>query len=45
MAAFEYEALDGEGRAVKGVMEGDAERKVRGLLREKGFIPVKVSAI
>ena len=45
MAAFEYEALDGEGRVVKGVMEGDAERKVRGLLREKGFIPVKVSAI
>lgn len=45
MAAFEYEALDSEGRAVKGVMEGDAERKVRGLLREKGFIPVKVSPI
>jgi len=45
MAAFEYEALDSEGRTVKGVMEGDAERKVRGLLREKGFIPIKVSAI
>ncbi|MHB8255062.1 MAG: type II secretion system inner membrane protein GspF [Acidiferrobacter sp.] len=45
MAAFEYEALDSEGHVVKGVMEGDAERKVRGLLREKGFIPVKVLAI
>ena len=45
MAAFEYEALDSDGRAVKGVMEGDAERRVRGLLREKGFIPVKVAPI
>jgi len=45
MAAFEYEALDSDGRSVKGVMEGDAERKVRSLLREKGFIPVWVQAI
>lgn len=45
MAAFEYEALDGEGRAVKGVLEGDGERRVRVLLREKGFIPVRVAPI
>ncbi len=45
MAAFEYEALDSSGRVSKGVMEGDAERKVRGVLREQGLIPVTVSAI
>ncbi len=45
MAAFEYEALDAVGKAVKGVMEGDAERQVRGLLRERGLTPLRVDAI
>ncbi|MHB1567268.1 MAG: type II secretion system inner membrane protein GspF [Acidiferrobacter sp.] len=45
MAAFEYEALDDRGRAIKGVMEGDAERRVRGVLRERGLIPVMVAPI
>ncbi len=45
MAAFEYEALDARGRSVRGVMEGDAERRVRGLLREQGYVPVKVERI
>ncbi len=45
MAAFEYEALDARGRSVRGVMEGDAERLVRGLLREQGYVPVKVERI
>jgi general secretion pathway protein F len=45
MAAFEYEALDAIGKAVKGVMEGDAERQVRGLLRERGLTPLRVDAI
>lgn len=45
MAAFEYQALDSLGHAVKGVMEGDAERQVRAALREKGLTPLQVEVI
>lgn len=45
MAAFEYQALDTQGHAVKGVMEGDAERQVRAALREKGLTPLRVDVI
>jgi len=45
MAGFEYHALDATGRAVKGVIEGDAERQVRSALREKGLTPLQVVAI
>lgn len=45
MAAFEYQALDAQGRSVKGVLEGDAERQVRSALRDKGLTPLKVEAI
>lgn len=45
MAAFEYQALDRDGRSVKGVLEGDAERQVRALLRDKGLTPLQVTPI
>ena len=45
MAAFEYEALDARGHAIRGVMEGDAERQIRGLLRDKGLTPMRVQAV
>jgi general secretion pathway protein F len=45
MAGYEYQALDGQGRTVKGVLEGDAERHVRSLLRDKGLTPLKVEPI
>lgn len=45
MAGFEYSALDTRGRAVKGVIDGDAERQVRGLLRERGLTPLTVNPI
>lgn len=45
MAGFEYQALDARGRAVKGVIDGDAERQVRGLLRERGLTPLAVNPI
>jgi general secretion pathway protein F len=45
MAAFEYQALDALGHAVKGVIEGDAERQVRATLREKGLTPLRVDVI
>ncbi len=45
MAGFEYQALDSTGRAVRGVIDGDAERQVRALLRERGLTPLSVDAI
>lgn len=45
MAGFEYQALDNAGRAVRGVIDGDAERQVRALLRERGLTPLEVTAI
>lgn len=45
MAAFEYQALDLRGHTVKGVIEGDAERQVRSLLRDRGLMPLQVDAI
>lgn len=45
MAGFEYQALDSGGRAVRGVIDGDAERQVRVLLRERGLTPLHVTQI
>lgn len=45
MAGFEYLALDQKGRTVRGVIDGDAERQVRGLLRERGLTPLFVGTI
>jgi len=45
MAGFEYLALDAKGRTVRGVIDGDAERQVRGLLRERGLTPLSVGVI
>jgi general secretion pathway protein F len=45
MAGFEYQALDAKGRMVRGVVDGDAERQVRGNLRERGLTPLFVGTI
>jgi general secretion pathway protein F len=45
MAGYEYQALDAQGRTIKGVLEGDAERAVRAALRERGLTPLKVEPI
>ncbi len=42
MTAYRYRALNDEGRLVKGVVEGDSERQVRGQLRGRGLRPVEV---
>ncbi len=42
MPAFSYQALDAKGKKVKGVIEGDSERQVRGLLRNKQLKPLDV---
>lgn len=43
MAAFSYKALDGGGKIVKGVIEGDSERQVRSQLRARQLKPVAVA--
>jgi len=43
MAAFDYQAVNSRGKAVKGVIEGDTPRQVRGLLRDKGLMPTEVT--
>jgi general secretion pathway protein F len=45
MPAFEYQALDRTGRTITGVLDGDGERLVRALLRDKGLTPLRVSPI
>lgn len=42
MAAFEYIALDTNGKQKKGVLEADSPRQVRQQLREKSWMPISV---
>ena len=43
MAAYEYRALDAQGRKKRGVIEGDSARQVRSRLKEQGLIPLEVT--
>lgn len=43
MAAFEYEALDGAGRRLRGVVSADTPRLARRELRRKKLFPVQVA--
>jgi general secretion pathway protein F len=42
MAAFEYIALDAQGRERKGLIEGDTPKHVRQLLRDKHLLPMDI---
>jgi len=42
MPAFEYRALSASGGKERGLLEGDSERQIRQLLREKGWLPLEV---
>src|SRR5258706_1186483 len=42
MGAFEYPALDAQGRERKGLIEGDTPKHVRQLLREKHLLPMDI---
>ena len=43
MPAFEYAALDANGRTQKGILEGDSGRLVREALRDQGLSPLRVT--
>src|SRR5579872_1710901 len=45
MGAFEYTALDTQGRDRKGILEGDTPRHVRQQLREQQLLPVTVTEV
>lgn len=45
MTAFQYTALNPQGKRVKGVAEGDSARLVRQQLREKQLTPLTVDAV
>ena len=44
MAAFEYLALDNQGRERRGVLEADSVRQLRQLLRDRGLSPLQVES-
>ncbi|WP_448250140.1 type II secretion system inner membrane protein GspF [Thalassotalea agariperforans] len=43
MPAFDYQAVNARGKNVKGIIEGDTARQVRGILREQGLMPTAVT--
>ncbi len=45
MTAFQYIALDKNGKRIKGVTEGDSARLVREQLREKQLTPISVESV
>lgn len=45
MPAFEFTALDANGREHKGVLEGDSPRQVRQQLRERSWTPLVVQEV
>jgi len=45
MAAFEYLALDANGRTSKGVLTGDSPRQIRSWLRDQGLFPINVEPV
>lgn len=45
MSAFEYTALDPDGREHRGVLEGDTPRHVRQQLRDRGWSPMAVDEV
>lgn len=42
MAAFEFVALDAQGREQRGILEADSQRQIRQQLRDRGWAPLKV---
>lgn len=45
MPAYQYEAVDAQGRASRGTLEADSPRAVRSQLRGRGLVPMRVRAL
>lgn len=45
MGAFEYTAVDANGRETRGIVEGDTPRQVRQILRERKLLPLTVQEV
>jgi general secretion pathway protein F len=45
MPAYQFIAIDGEGKQQKGVLEGDSARQIRQQLRDKDLVPVNVEPV
>lgn len=45
MPAYRYEALDADGKALKGLIEADTARAARGLLRAQALVPLRVEPV
>ena len=45
MAAFEYQALDANGKTIKGITTGDHAKQVRAELRAQGLVPMDVKGV
>ena len=45
MAAYEYRALDANGKQRKGIESADTARQVRQILREKGLTPLEINSV
>ncbi len=45
MAAFEYQAIDGDGKTTKGLIEADTARQARQQLRGMGLMPLEIGEV
>ena len=45
MSAYEYQALDANGKTVKGITSGDHPKQVRAELRAQGLVPLEVKTV
>lgn len=45
MAAFEYTALNAQGKKVSGVLQADSAKQIRGMLRDQNLSPLSVEKI
>lgn len=45
MPAYAFEALDGEGKTTRGVVEADSAKAARGLLRARELVPLQVRTV
>lgn len=43
MAAFDYIALDANGKELKGILEGDSAKQIRQIIRDKGLMPLEIT--